>query len=83
NLLGKNSYKEGKSRTRYAYAPTKAGKELILPLFALMQWGDKFYREDKAPLTIIDPDTAEKLTVKLSTSDGKEVPLDKIKIIIN
>ncbi|MCK5041653.1 MAG: helix-turn-helix transcriptional regulator, partial [Sphingomonadales bacterium] len=43
NLLEKHSYKEGKSRTRYAYAPTKAGKELILPLFALMQWGDKFY----------------------------------------
>jgi DNA-binding HxlR family transcriptional regulator len=82
-ILERNPYKESKSRTRYAYSPTEAGAKLVLPLLSLMQWSDKYINSNNSPLTIVDRDTSEELTVKLSTSDGREVSVDKIKMVIH
>jgi len=39
-VLEKHEYREAGSRARFSYHPTDAGRDLIIVLAALQQWGD-------------------------------------------
>ena len=39
-VLEKHEYREAGSRARFSYHPTDAGRDLVLVLAALQQWGD-------------------------------------------
>jgi DNA-binding HxlR family transcriptional regulator len=45
-VLEKREYREAGARARFSYHPTDAGRDLILVLAALQQWGDEHNAPD-------------------------------------
>jgi DNA-binding HxlR family transcriptional regulator len=59
-------YREPGSRARDEYRLTDAGEDL-LPLFmSLVQWGDAHLQDGPAPLSFVDADTGQPLTVRVT-----------------
>jgi DNA-binding HxlR family transcriptional regulator len=80
-ILQRHPYQDEGSRTRYDYRLTEKGRELALVLFALMQWGDRYLRNDPAPLQLVDGKTGDPLTVALVTRTGRVVPVTKARAV--
>ncbi|WP_299145886.1 helix-turn-helix domain-containing protein [uncultured Tateyamaria sp.] len=54
DLILKEAYRDGTSRTRHAYVLTQKGRELVPVIVALMQWGDKHIKGGKPALEFSD-----------------------------
>lgn len=48
-ILGREPYREPKSRPRYEYRLTEKGRDLLPILLALMQWGDRWETGPEGP----------------------------------
>lgn len=81
-LLSRHPYREGASRTRHEYRMTDQGMEAVIVLVALMDWGDKYLRDDTPPIDVVEAATGEKLSIALMTEDGRVVPLKDAKMNI-
>ncbi len=77
-IMMRQPYRDSGSRTRQAYVLTKVGRQLALPLLALMQWGDDHIRSDAVPISICDSQTGKVLKVALVTEDADSVPLERV-----
>lgn len=81
-LLLRHPYREGSSRTRHEYQMTDTGRDAVIVLVALMDWGDKYLRDDTSPIDVVEAATGEKLSIALATGDGRVVPLQEAKMNI-
>jgi len=81
-LLSRHPYREGSSRTRHEYRMTDTGRDAVIVLVALMDWGDKYLRDDTSPIDVVEAATGEKLSIVLATGDGRVVPLQEAKMNI-
>lgn len=61
---------------------TDQGMEAVIVLAALMDWGDRYLRDDTPPIDVVDAATGEKLSIALTTEDGRVVPLQDAKMNI-
>ncbi|MEV0949042.1 helix-turn-helix domain-containing protein [Promicromonospora sp. NPDC050249] len=78
-VLERTEYREPGSRTRPAYRPTPAGRDLTVVLGALQQWGDEHVpREDGPTMTRREQGSAAPLRVDFVRDDGPSVPLDRV-----
>ena len=77
-ILEKHPYREGKARVRHEYQLTSRGRELALPLIALMKWGDRHLQETPSPLIILSAKTGEPLDIGFVTPSGRAVPNDEV-----
>jgi len=80
-ILQLSPYQDAGSRTRFDYRLTEKGRELALVLLALMQWGDRYLRDDPAPLKVVDSKTGDTLSVALITRTGRVVPLTRARAV--
>jgi len=80
-VLEKHEYREAGSRARFSYHPTDAGRDLILVLAALQQWGD----EHNAPEVgaTIARSSADGGAVRVAVVDDRshEVSLDDVRFV--
>jgi len=74
-VLSKRPYKEPGRRTRHQYVLTTKGVDLALPLIALMQWGDRHFRNGAPPAEIVERATGAPLCAGLVSAAGKPVAL--------
>ncbi|MGD1935295.1 MAG: winged helix-turn-helix transcriptional regulator [Candidatus Phaeomarinobacter sp.] len=81
-LLSRHPYREGTSRTRHEYRMTDTGRDAVIVLVALMDWGDRHLREDASPIDVVDAATGEKLSLALTTDDGRTVQLPEARMNI-
>ncbi|MFD6398541.1 winged helix-turn-helix transcriptional regulator [Nocardia sp. NPDC060249] len=82
-LLEKRPYQEEGKRTRHEYALTQMGRDLLPAVVALWQWGDTYLQPGPAPLLRVDTETGEPVRVDLRTSDGTEIPLERMAVRVN
>lgn len=82
-VLFRKPYQEVGARTRYQYELTEIGQELGLVLLALMQWGDKNFRQKKSAITAIHGETHKVLKVALIDEHTLSVPMSKVNIKLN
>ena len=82
-LLRRRPYREPGQRTRYEYVLTPAGSDLLPVLLALWQWGDKhLFGEEGTALQLRHTDCSAPLTVEVRCTDGHDVPLDEVTVMV-
>lgn len=74
-ILEKRPYRDPGNRTRFEYVPTEAGRSFIVPLLAIMQWGDTHIRKQTTNLGLTDVKTGDSVKVGLIPETGLSVPL--------
>ena len=73
-LLEREPYQEPGQRTRYAYALTEKGAELLPVLTALMQWGDRWVAgSEGGPVALTHAGCGEPVRTELRCAAGHEV----------
>lgn len=77
-LLTKQSYQEPGQRKRNAYVLTDAGKDLALPMIALMQWGDKHFNRETPSLVLRSNKDSKRLIVGLVEADAAQEDLSLV-----
>lgn len=83
-LFERRPYKEPGQRTRYEYALTEKGRDLLPAVLALMQWGDKYLQGGRGgPLGLLDDTTGEHVRVQVRSDSGREVPLSELRVSPN
>src|SRR5262245_13354555 len=65
---------------RYEYRLTQKGRELGIPLLALMQWGDR-HLSDKPPRIARRRSDQSPVTVRLVAEDGAPVPASDLEVV--
>jgi DNA-binding HxlR family transcriptional regulator len=65
---------------RFEYRLTRKGRELGLPLLALMQWGDR-YLSDKPPRIARRRSDRSPVSVRLVAKDGSTVKPDELELV--
>jgi DNA-binding HxlR family transcriptional regulator len=65
---------------RFEYRLTKKGRELGVPLLALMQWGDR-HLSDKPPRLARRRGDQAPVSVRLITGDGSIVPSEDLELV--
>jgi DNA-binding HxlR family transcriptional regulator len=80
--LERRSYREDGSRERFSYHLTTGGRELMVVLAALAQWGDD-HRPSETGRTPVyrDSTTHERLHVAFVAADGTERSIDEVEIV--
>ncbi len=78
-LLARSVYQEKKSRPRYEYVLTAAGRNLLPALIALMQWGDD--QLGVGPARVVSKATGEPVGVQMITQSGKIIGLDQVRAV--
>ena len=81
-VMTKQPYQEPGSRARFSYHLTQAGRELLVVLGALQQWGDEYLPRPQGP-------TSERrgradnalLHVAFVDPNGNEVDLDQVDLV--
>jgi DNA-binding HxlR family transcriptional regulator len=80
-VLERRPYQEEGKRARQDYHVTAAGRELLVILGALQQWGDQHRPYSKGP-TIVRRSTGDRpLRVAFVDDDGHEVPLPEVRFL--
>jgi DNA-binding HxlR family transcriptional regulator len=80
-LLRREPYQEPGQRTRYAYALTEKGAELLPVLTSLLNWGDRWRDDGRAgPVQLSHLGCGEPVEVQLRCAAGHEVPADGIHV---
>jgi DNA-binding HxlR family transcriptional regulator len=81
-VLTRVPYQEPGSRPRDAYLLTPAGRDLVVALGALQEWGDRHLPRTEGPTVVRRlRDTDEPLHVGFIDSDGHEVPLSEVSMV--
>jgi DNA-binding HxlR family transcriptional regulator len=76
-VFTKETYQE--SPARYDYALTEKGEGLRTVVVALLQWGDRWARDDDPPTHLVDDETGRRLDpVLVDRSSG--TPLDELDV---
>ncbi|MBP2209944.1 DNA-binding HxlR family transcriptional regulator [Rhodococcus ruber] len=82
-LFERRPYKEPGQRTRYEYALTEKGRDLLPVVLALQQWGDKYLQAERgAPLGLSDDTTGDPVRVEVRSAE-REVPLEELRVTPN
>jgi DNA-binding HxlR family transcriptional regulator len=81
-VLGKEPYQEPGTRARYSYHLTPAGRELLVVIGALQQWGDDHLPRKEGP-TIERRSAHSRLPLRVGFVDptGTEVGLDDVELV--
>jgi DNA-binding HxlR family transcriptional regulator len=80
--LERHSYREDGSRERFSYHLTDSGKELMVVLGALAQWGIEHRPLAEHPTPIYrDATTHERLRVAFVSPDGTERDLSNVEVV--
>jgi DNA-binding HxlR family transcriptional regulator len=83
-LFEKRPYQEEGKRTRYEYALTPKGGDLMPAVFALMQWGNRYVQpEEGGPLRLVERGTGMPVVIGPRTESGKDLTVDDLAIIAN
>jgi DNA-binding HxlR family transcriptional regulator len=83
-LFEKRPYQEEGKRTRYEYALTPKGADLMPAVFALMQWGNRYVQPDEGgPLRLVERGTGMPVVIGPRTESGKDLTMDDLAIIAN
>jgi DNA-binding HxlR family transcriptional regulator len=70
-VLTRAPYKEPGSRERYEYRLTDSGRELLVAVVALMQWGDAHLAEPEGPPVVVThANCGAPVQAALSCADG-------------
>lgn len=77
-LAEKQAYRDGTARTRYEYALTQKGRDLVPVLLTLMQWGDKYLKDGASAMSMTDKRSGQPLKMGLQTDAG--LPLRRLKV---
>jgi len=78
-VLDKRPYREAGSRPRMAYHLTPAGRDLVVVLGALQQWGDHYRPHPDGPLVRRGSRTSGwALRVAFVDDEGRETSLDDV-----
>ncbi|HEY3977097.1 MAG TPA: helix-turn-helix domain-containing protein [Streptosporangiaceae bacterium] len=81
-VLTREPYREPGHRTRYAYELTPAGRELLVVLGALQQWGDEHLPWPQGPTVLRrDRRSGDALHVGYVNDLGREVPTQDVEFV--
>lgn len=80
-VLERRPYQEEGKRARQDYHVTTAGRELLVILGALQQWGDQHRPYSKGPTVVRRSTDDRPLRVAFVDDDGHEVPLPEVRFI--
>ncbi|SFJ83027.1 winged helix-turn-helix transcriptional regulator [Amycolatopsis sacchari] len=81
-VVEKRPYREAGARTRYEYHLTDAGRDALVVLGALQQWGDRHLPRQAGPsFTRHDRRTGARLDVSFTDPDGHAVPLEAVRMV--
>ena len=69
-IVSRVPYQEPGSRARDEYRLTEAGEDLLPVFMSLVQWGDTYLQDGPAPLSFVDTDTGQTLTVRVTPETG-------------
>jgi DNA-binding HxlR family transcriptional regulator len=81
-LLEKQPYQEPGQRTRYGYALTGKGADLLPVLVALMDWGDRHGLEKGARVELRHAGCGERVSARLTCEHGHEVGADEVELAL-
>jgi DNA-binding HxlR family transcriptional regulator len=83
-IFEKLPYKEEGKRTRYEYALTSAGEELMPVVFSLMQWGSRHLQHGgSGPLRLVERGTGAPVVIGAKTESGKGLAIGDLEIVAN
>jgi DNA-binding HxlR family transcriptional regulator len=81
-VMERDPYREPGTRTRYAYRLTDAGRELLVVLGALQQWGDDHLPWPEGPTVVRRMrGTDRPVHVGFVDPDGREVDPDQVSLV--
>ena len=80
-VLEKHEYREAGSRARFSYHPTDAGRDLILVLAALQQWGDEHNAPEVGATIARSSAGGGAVRVALVDDRSHEVSLDDVRFV--
>jgi DNA-binding HxlR family transcriptional regulator len=81
-VLVREPYQDPGRRTRFAYQLTPAGRELLVVLGALQQWGDEHLPWPQGPTVVRrDRQTGRPLHVGYVDDRGREVPTGDVEFV--
>ena len=80
-VLEKHEYREAGSRARFSYHPTDAGRDLILVLAALQQWGDEHNAPEVGATIARSSSDGGAVRVALVDDRSHEVSLDDVRFV--
>ena len=78
-VLEKRPYREPGARVRDSYHLTDAGRELMVVLGALQQWGDQHRPYEPGPTVVRRSADGRPLHVAFVDDEGIEVPLEEVR----
>jgi DNA-binding HxlR family transcriptional regulator len=81
-VLEKRSYREPGERTRFSYHLTDSGRQALIVLGALQQWGDHYVPRPEGPSAERRArSTGEPLDVSFTTPGGTAVPMSDVTFV--
>jgi DNA-binding HxlR family transcriptional regulator len=81
-VLAREPYQEPGRRSRFAYRLTTAGRELLVVLGALQQWGDEYLPRPGGPTIVRQArDTGRPLHVGYIDDESHEVALNDVRFV--
>jgi DNA-binding HxlR family transcriptional regulator len=81
-IMDREPYQEPGARSRFAYRLTDAGRELLVVLSALQQWGDVHLPWPDGPSVLRrERGTATPVHIGFIDSDGHEVDPDEVEMV--
>lgn len=79
-VMVRQSYQEPGQRARDSYHLTEPGRQLVVVLGALQQWGDDNVTADIGPTTLYRTDDGRPVTVRFVDDSGALVPQDHVHV---
>ena len=76
-ILARVEYREGKQRARREYTLTEKGRDLMLPLAALWQWGRKYSKDRRTDLVLRQGTTGDEISVGFAPKE-RLVPVNDV-----
>ncbi|GIH47162.1 transcriptional regulator, HxlR family [Microbispora rosea] len=81
-VVEKRPYRDTGARTRYEYHLTDSGRDALVILGALQQWGDRHAPRLAGPtVERRDRRTGARLEVSFTDPEGRAVPLDAVTLV--
>jgi hypothetical protein len=77
-LFVRQPYQELGERERLGYRLTEMGRELVVAVVALMEWGDRWLAPDGPPVELSHTGCGTAVSVELRCAAGHLVPLGEV-----